>query len=100
MCLKFAGMRLTFQVITIRNYLTKNFEKFFGGTPILAPRSALSPKMTTPKLPMTPLCLDLFDFVQLTQLCTYFVLVIKNINLFTDQDMIKVKTKGPPKKNY
>ena len=28
---------------------------FLGGTPILAPRSAASPKMTTPALLMTPL---------------------------------------------
>ena len=35
--------------------LNQNFEKNSWGTPILAPRSAVSPKMTTPALPLTPL---------------------------------------------
>ena len=30
-------------------------QKVFRGTPILAPQSAVSPKMSTPILPMTPL---------------------------------------------
>ena len=34
---------------------TTNFEKISWGTPDLPPRSAVSPKMTTPALPMTPL---------------------------------------------
>ena len=48
-------MCLTFQMMTLEKYLTKNFEIFLGGTPFLAPQSAASPKMTTPALPMTPL---------------------------------------------
>ena len=48
-------MWLTFQLMTLEKYLTKNFDIFFRGYPLLAPRSAASPKMTTPALPMTPL---------------------------------------------
>ena len=48
-------MCLTFQMMTLEIYSTKNFEFFLGGTPFLAPQSAASPKMTTPALPMTPL---------------------------------------------
>merc|ERR1711954_155109 len=48
-------MCLTFQMMTLEKYLTKNFGIFLGGTPFLAPQSAASPKMTTPALPMTPL---------------------------------------------
>ena len=48
-------MCLTFQMMALEKYLTKNFEIFIGGIPILAPQSAASPKMTTPALLMTPL---------------------------------------------
>ena len=48
-------MCVTFQMITLKKYLTKNFEFFSRGTPFVAPQSAASPKMTTPALPMTPL---------------------------------------------
>ena len=41
-------MCLTFQMMTLEKYLTKMFEIFLGGTPILAPRGAASPNMTTP----------------------------------------------------
>ena len=47
-------MCLTFQMMTLEKYFTKNFEIFFGGTPILDPQSAVSPKITTPALPMIP----------------------------------------------
>ena len=47
-------MCLTFQMMTLEKYLTKNYEIFLGGTPFLAPQSAASPKITTPALPMTP----------------------------------------------
>ena len=43
------------------HHMSKHFEIFLGGTPILAPRSAIYPKMTTPALPMT-----LFFFLQNT----------------------------------
>ena len=46
-----AGMWLTFQIMTLKKYSTKSFETFLGGTPILAPRSVVSPKLTTPALP-------------------------------------------------
>ena len=46
-------MCLTFQMMTLEKYFTKNFEFFLGGTPILAPQSAASPKMTISPLPMT-----------------------------------------------
>ena len=55
MCLKAARICLTFQMMTLEKYLTKNFDIFFRGYPLLAPQSAASPKMTTPALPMTPL---------------------------------------------
>ena len=47
-------MCLTFQMMTLEKYLTKNFEIFFRGYPIFAPKSAMTPKMTTSALPMTP----------------------------------------------
>ena len=53
--LKVAKMCLNFQIITLEKYLTQNFEIFLGGTPIMAPQSAVSPKMTTPALPITQL---------------------------------------------
>ena len=50
-------MCLTFQMMTLEKDLTKNFDFFLGGTPILAPRSAASQKMTIPALSMTHLFL-------------------------------------------
>ena len=50
-------MCLTLQMMTLEKYLTKKIEIFWGVTPILAPRSAASPKMTTIALPMSPLLL-------------------------------------------
>ena len=50
-------MCLTFQMMTLEKYLTNFFEFFVGGNPILAPRSVVSSKMTTPAMPMTPLFL-------------------------------------------
>ena len=43
-------MCLTFQMMTLEKYLTKNFEKILGGTPILAPKRVASPRMTIPAL--------------------------------------------------
>ena len=48
-------MCLTFHMMILERYLTKNFEIFLGGSHFLAPQSAATPKMTTPALPMTPL---------------------------------------------
>ena len=48
-------MCLTFPILTLRRFLTKNFEIFWGGTPISAPQITVSQKMSTPELPMTPL---------------------------------------------
>ena len=48
-------MCLTFPILTLRRFLTKNFEIFLGGTPISAPQITVSPKMSTPEPPMTPL---------------------------------------------
>ena len=46
-------MCLTFHIITLRKYLIKNIENFWEGTSILASESAVSPKMSTPALPMS-----------------------------------------------
>ena len=56
-------MCLTFQMMSLEKYLTKNFEIFVEGTPFLAPQSAASSKMTTPALPMTPLFRQSVSFV-------------------------------------
>ena len=48
------GKFLKTDLMSIKNpNLTKKIEIFFGGTPILAPRSTTSPKMTTLALPLT-----------------------------------------------
>ena len=44
-----------FQMMTLEKYLTNFFIFLLGGTPILAPLSAASPKMAIPVRPMTPL---------------------------------------------
>ena len=46
-------MCLTFHIITLRKYLIKNIENFWEGTSIFASESAVSPKMSTPALPMS-----------------------------------------------
>ena len=51
---KVAGIYLAFCILTFRKYQTKNFENFWEGTPILAPKSVVSPKMSSPVLPLTP----------------------------------------------
>ena len=55
-------MCLTFQMMTLEKYSIKILAHFLGGTPILAPWRAASPKMTIPALHLTPLfyCIILF----------------------------------------
>ena len=56
-------MCLTFHIMTFSKYLTRNFDLFLGGNHFLAPWSVVSPKMTTPKLPMTPFFYRRFLFL-------------------------------------
>ena len=47
-------MCLTFYILTLRKYETKNVEKKIREYPYSGPQSRVSPKMSTPALPMTP----------------------------------------------
>ena len=70
-------MCLTLQMRTLEKYLTKILKFFLRGYPFLAPRSAASPKMTTPVLPMTPLFYQKFSYIKWLCSSNYsFVLVI------------------------
>ena len=44
-----------FSYIDFKKILNKNFDIIFSGTPILARRRMVPPKMSAPGLPMTPL---------------------------------------------
>ena len=55
--------------MTLRKYLTKNFENLLDGTPILAPQSAVSPKMTTPALPLPHFLIQNLFFSKNVDVC-------------------------------